>query len=347
MEKEKRIFILIAITLVFSACTSEPSELMIQTAIAETETAKTSILNPAKQEIAQDDLMTSTCEENRGKIIFSSDMNKFTDGPPFEIYMMNPDGSDIVPITRNKYYDGDPAWSPNYCQILFSSDREPNTMEDLYIMNADGSEATSITSDPGNEFEADWSPDGKRIVYVYRYMDGEELIADLMVINVDGSGKTNLTEDWNPKQRKVYDPEWSPDGSRIVFACPDSDGENMGLCMIDPDGLNFYRLKPEDNRGLFPTWSPDGTKIAFTSNLDGQNNIYIMKIDGSDLRQVTFIGSGGDPFSDQDGLKWSSDGNMIVFERAHYKEDICILHLDDLRLENLTNSDARDEDPDW
>lgn len=348
MRVEKSIFILISIALSLCACTREPSESSIQTAIAETAIAQTTNSTHTPGEIAQDSMVTTICEENRGKIVFSSNMHKITGENPFEIYMMNSDGTNIVPITQNKYFDGEPAWSPNYCQIVFSADRESDTMEDLYIMKADGTGATRITSDPGNELEADWSPDGKRILYVYQFMDGEELIADLMVINVDGSGKTNLTGDWEPMHRKAYDPEWSPDGKRIAFACPNSDGHYMSICVINADGSNFNRLTPEDDKSdLFPTWSPDGTKIAFQSNPDGQNNIYIMNIDGSDLQQVTFIGSGADPFSDQDFLKWSSDGSMILFERAHYKEDICILHLDDLRLENLTNSDARDEHPDW
>src|SRR5690606_23476479 len=36
-----------------------------------------------------------------------------------------------------------------------------------------------------------------------------------------------------------------------------------------------------------PSFSPDGQWIAFASNLRGDNNVFIMRVDGSDWRQLT------------------------------------------------------------
>ena len=37
-----------------------------------------------------------------------------------------------------------------------------------------------------------------------------------------------------------------------------------------------------------PHWSPDGRRIAFSSNRDGDHEIFVMRADGSDQRQITF-----------------------------------------------------------
>jgi len=52
------------------------------------------------------------------------------------------------------------------------------------------------------------------------------------------------------------------------------------------DGSELRQLTAEsDNRG--PSFSPDGGWIAFTSFRDGDNEIYIMRTDGSELTQLT------------------------------------------------------------
>ena len=48
-----------------------------------------------------------------------------------------------------------------------------------------------------------------------------------------------------------------------------------------PDSL---RITAYDN---FPAWSSDGTRIAFTSKRDGNQEIYIMNVDGSDQTRLT------------------------------------------------------------
>ena len=54
----------------------------------------------------------------------------------FEIYSMNPDGSDQANLTQHRANDASPVWSPTGEQILFTSDRDG--VEDLYLMDADG-----------------------------------------------------------------------------------------------------------------------------------------------------------------------------------------------------------------
>ncbi len=56
-------------------------------------------------------------------------------------------------------------------------------------------------------------------------------------------------------------PDWSPDGSRIVFAGASQEGYD--LYTMAPDGTGTERITHEPGDETMPSWSPDGTRIAF------------------------------------------------------------------------------------
>jgi hypothetical protein len=82
---------------------------------------------------------------------------------------MNPDGSEVKPVTTTMANAWGPTWSPDSKQIAFTSARGGNN--DIYVVNSDGGGVTNLTNDPtrenGNRVLA-WSPDGTHIVYTAR-----------------------------------------------------------------------------------------------------------------------------------------------------------------------------------
>lgn len=138
-------------------------------------------------------------------------------------------------------------------------------------------------SDADN-FGPDVSPSGKRIVYV-RMFEGLHLGRRhwaLRVMRADGSGDHLVT-----KGRRVFpDPEWSPNGRRIVFV-----GRRHGnndIYTIRGDGTGLRRLTHRPGPESDPTWSPTGRRIAFVSTRDDNKEIYVMRRDGSGERRITF-----------------------------------------------------------
>ncbi|MEM7118867.1 MAG: hypothetical protein AAF614_41000 [Chloroflexota bacterium] len=55
---------------------------------------------------------------------------------------------------------------------------------------------------------------------------------------------------------------------------------------IATNGSGFHQLTQRGDN-LAPAWSPDGNWLVFTSYQAGDNELYIMRPDGSDVRQLT------------------------------------------------------------
>jgi Tol biopolymer transport system component len=70
----------------------------------------------------------------------------------------------------------------------------------------------------------------------------------------------------------------------------------------------LVRLTNNNTMEGAPVWSPDGSRIAFWSNRDGKNEIYVMDIDGSNVKRLTTN------LSDDDNPEWSPDGSKILFD---------------------------------
>jgi dipeptidyl aminopeptidase/acylaminoacyl peptidase len=122
------------------------------------------------------------------------------------------------------------------------------------------------------------------------------------------------------KQRRVGDPQLSPDGKTVAFTIGDVDkAANKTLTQIytvSIDGSNLKQVTKGDKSNSSPRWSPDGKKLAFTTG--GQ--IWTMDPDGDDRKQITKISTGaGNPV-------WSPDGKWIAFNSDVYpgcKDDAC------------------------
>src|SRR5882672_823214 len=205
-----------------------------------------------------------------GKIAFVTNRN----GPPGEIYVMNPDGSDQRNITKSPASETRPAFSPDGTKIAFVRD-----FNGIFVMNPDGSGQTQILDGPSMGFRAgsissfpDWSPDGKKIVF-NGAMKGSPDGADIYVINADGTGLTRLTTD--PADDAC--PAWSPDGKKIAFASirdrvPNE--VNYEIYVMNADGSNQTRITNNTKFDAGPAWSPDGKRMAFTSRRDDNFEVY-------------------------------------------------------------------------
>ena len=87
-----------------------------------------------------------------------------------EIFVMDPDGTNLVQLTDNDINESVYSWSPDSQKLAFS--RTPksifNSDSEIFVMNADGSNANQLTDNDTYDSSPAWSPDGHTIAFTSR-----------------------------------------------------------------------------------------------------------------------------------------------------------------------------------
>lgn len=169
----------------------------------------------------------------------------------------------------------------------------------VWRSRANGKERLQLTAPPMQVFLMHWSPDDKQLALMGR-RPGQPW--KIYIVSADG-GSPNLLLN---EDRNEADPDWSPDGSSIIFGrLPDL----MSTESI-PKEITIYNLQTKqltglpDSQGLFsPRWSPDGSHIAATP-LD-QHKLMVFDIAQKKWTELT-TQSVADPV-------WDHDGKSIFF----------------------------------
>ncbi len=92
----------------------------------------------------------------------------------------------------------------------------------------------------------------------------------------------------------------------------------------------------------YPAPSPDGSRVVFQSNRTGAFQIYSMKADGSDVRQLTSLQD------DSYGPSYSPDGKLITFAHGSGgKSDVYLMALDGSGAHRLTTDGLDNSHPHW
>jgi Tol biopolymer transport system component len=115
-----------------------------------------------------------------------------------ELYVMNADGSGLLRLTDDEYYEQDPSWSPDGSQIAFSASNQSDYAWEVFVVNADGTDLRRLTEYPGVDADPTWSPDGSMIAFSSDRATGpsqtEAQDGTPYVMNADGSGVRRLLD---------------------------------------------------------------------------------------------------------------------------------------------------------
>ena len=229
------------------------------------------------------------------KIVFDSGRIQ----PP-GIFVMNTDGTEQVHLTRGS----SATWSPDSRDIAYHASASgtglptrpdpgaPTSDSDIFVLNVDdglaGLEAPrNLTNSPDFiEDDADWSPHGQQVLFTSHPVTDDPIIsvqAEIYVMNADGSGALERLT-FNQEEERAA--SWSPDGTKIVFACRYG-GSDLEICVMNADGTDQVQLTNNTITDATATFSPDGQQIVFHRLVAGRFQLFLMNPDGTGVVQLT------------------------------------------------------------
>lgn len=253
-----------------------------------------------------------------GRIIFTC-----TRGDYNQLCLINADGSDYRQITSGNAHHYYPKFAPQGGMFVFASNQFGSF--DIFLTLMSNGDMYQLTKGIGNVISPDFSPDGQKIVFANRAAEGPTSlwVVDSAGINprlVYAGPNTIVATAWSPDgltiafAMSVGQPnefeifllntegtnarqissgllgvggslDWSPDGKTLlIYAGPPGDKD---IFTLDIAAGNWRQLTDGGNNAA-SAYSPDGQFIVFNSlRNDDQADLFIMRADGSELRQLT------------------------------------------------------------
>ena len=217
------------------------------------------------------------------------------------LFKIRPNGSDRTYLSRgcgSLCGDGYASWFPGGRRIAFergSCGTGRTNLVAIYVMRFDGRRARRVThrdatcANP-HRFEDSAptvSPSGERIAF--ERIDHDKGKEAIIVAHLDGTWHKRIT----PWRINAAQPTWSPNGRWIAFRTQEQSETKGNIALVHPNGRGLHRITHAHGsyKWLSCAFSPSGDEIiAGRAPGDGETDnadLFIMEIDGSNMRNVT------------------------------------------------------------
>ncbi|HEX7844391.1 MAG TPA: S9 family peptidase, partial [Chitinophagaceae bacterium] len=289
-----------------------------------------------------------TSKENSSQAVMSPDGKQIAfvrqaDGRP-QLFLLSLDGGEAIQLTKFKYGAGNPRWSPDGKQILFSATIPLKDLLKDSLLNPKKEVPKWSFEKPGfakNETlkasTAKADPDGT-VEEARAYLEGNVTDRKARVVNkLNFQDETDVNPDMSFNHFFITDVKqdakpksitkgfyrynfaaFTPDGKQIILGAdidslqhPDRSLESS-IYIMNADGSGLQKLLGEEGKNYnSPTISPSGKWLAFqhgNTSFVSVPTLAIMQL-GTSAATITDI-----PFDRNKGsLTWSNDEKYIYF----------------------------------
>lgn len=235
-----------------------------------------------------------------------------------------------------------PSWAPDNRQIVYSLN------ELLQIYDVSSKELRTLPPSRPSVMPS-WSPDGRYIAYLKPLPEG---LAELHVIEPDGSNDRTIATSVFVQPEDPFENfeallnvlTWSPDSQWIAFLTSASPSAPPDIAIVNVDTGEMRVLAASPAKDVNPDWSPDRQRIAFASNRNGQDEIFVVGVDGSSLTSLT-------PKAEFDhfGPVWSPSGYHIAFitRKQSTGQELQVMNSDGSNMVTISVLDTHAMRPVW
>jgi len=279
-------------------------------------------------------------------ICWSPDGTKLVYATKGTLYTVPASGGtpDSIPLPPTGLVVGysEPVWSPDGERIACTGFVAVGvSTSQIWSVKPDGTDLLPVTRGEAFNSNPIWSPDGRQLLF----LSDRGGTQDVWWIPVDGRGKSINQAQPLTVGVGVGAIAFSRDGTTLAYTKA-VERSNIWSIPIVPDRIltldEALPVTSENNYIELLAVSPDGKWIAFDSNRSGNQDIWIMRKDGGELRQLTtnaahdWVGS------------WSPDGNQIAFQSLRSgNRDLYVMPVSGGAVTSLATHPAEDFIPRW
>jgi len=180
----------------------------------------------------------------------------------YDIFVMNADGSNVLPVTTSPKAEVEHAWFPDGKKIAYTIEERRGLRKrfTLWMIDLETKNISRILGEfKGSSALPNFSPSAPLVAFTGKKTMGW----DVFVFDRRKKEFTALTEGG-----KACRPHFSRDGARIAYVSGKADG-NGDIWLMNPNGSGKILLtEREKTADYFPSWSPDEEYIVFSSSLE-------------------------------------------------------------------------------
>ncbi len=253
-----------------------------------------------------------------------------SDGNDFEVYSADADGSDLVQITNNAFWDRSPRINASGRVVWQAFDGQD---WEIFTANADGSDLVQVTDNAVNDWHPDLNDAGRVVWDGFDGVDYEIFSAD-----ADGSDLVQITDNYVASGRPRDDvwPRINAAGRVVWFGFDRHDWEIYGA---NADGTDFAKLSDNLREDEYPEISDAGRVVWHAFHSDANTEIYSVDAAGGTPLRLT----------DNSAEDWypqiSASGQVVWMARAGGDWEIRTVEATGGPITSVTSNEQNDEHP--